>query len=220
MDRVENRPNPEVAMICARPLALLLALLPLRPCSSQGIAAGPPVSIQVETITHSKFTGSIDPGMGMGQGVGAQINCEFGVLVIDPEKIQEIRLVQPVKNPSPEVFKAPGGGVFSGEVFVGEVITVAGKTIPGEILIPDWRVSTDMGPLLLVPGKVRSITFLRPQSKGQPLSPPSESNGPQGNQPSQGIEPRSGQANGVPDPPSATEVRPAPIPGFLTSPGG
>jgi hypothetical protein len=79
-----------------------------------------------------------------------EIDCDFGSLSLDPEKVRSIHF-------EPGTGKALEGG---GSEKSGSVLTTDGIKLSGTITIPaGWVVETDLGLLGLKAGKLKSITF-------------------------------------------------------------
>jgi hypothetical protein len=80
------------------------------------------------------------------------IQSDFGSYAIEPEKVQAIRF-----KPDAQPLIVSSEGV----IIAGNVATQSGQEIHGQVFVQEWRVKTELGSLMLAPGKLKSLTLLR-----------------------------------------------------------
>jgi hypothetical protein len=134
-----------------------------------------PYPVKVETSGGRSVTGTLNMA-------SVLIMCEFGQYEIMPEKVREVRFTPPPSD-QPLIRYQPG------TLVPGVVVTRTGEEIQGKVLIPHWKVKTDLGLLTLLPGTLKSLSITgdpKPPGDGQPPANDAQkpgSNSPQSRQP-------------------------------------
>lgn len=100
--------------------------------------------VKVETVSGRSVLGTLTLA-------SVPINCDLGDYYIKPENVKEIRFTQ--VDP-PVIY--PGGVAARGAVLPRE-----GDEIDGTLTVGNWIVETDLGQLMLLPQKLKSVTFFR-----------------------------------------------------------
>ena len=102
--------------------------------------------VKVETTGGQGVTGKLNLGW-------VKMESELGLYHVKPEKIKAIRFVQ------------QGGPLIVGPQGAradGVIDTTSGEEIVGTFHVQNWTLITDLGVVLISPGKLKSITFTDP----------------------------------------------------------
>ncbi|MGE3819801.1 MAG: hypothetical protein AB7I30_10215 [Isosphaeraceae bacterium] len=110
--------------------------------------------IDVETIGGWKLSGAIPLAHVM-------VSSDLGPYAIESAKVKEVRFKSPELNQQSMMISGSAGTMVP-----GSVVTRSDQEVNGYLLMNQWVLKTDLGALLLTPGRLKSITFVRevPQS--------------------------------------------------------
>ncbi|WP_152052663.1 hypothetical protein [Tautonia marina] len=109
--------------------------------------------VEVESSTGKRVSGPLRLGP-------IAIDSDFGRYEIPPEKLRALRFDIPEGNPSMNMNVMVVSGVWTMTV-PGAVVAKSGEELAGPLhLFAPLKMTTNLGPLILDPYKLRSITFL------------------------------------------------------------